>query len=140
MSVSLVSEIQEPIGKRPRSPAQIANQFKPGQSGNAGGRPANHVQSLARRHTEAAVMALVAALDNPRERVPAAVALLERGWGKPVQPIEGDASLALSWVVRAPVPVESTEEWFKRYAPPELEGTPQDDTPAKPPESDGDGV
>jgi hypothetical protein len=85
-------------------------------------------------------MALVAALDNPRERVPAAVALLERGWGKPVQPIEGDASLALSWVVRAPVPVESTEEWFKRYAPPELEGTPQDDTPAKPPESAGDGV
>jgi hypothetical protein len=95
----------------------VGHRFAPGQSGNPGGRPKNHVQSLAREHTEAAVLALVEALNNPRERVPAAVALLERGWGKPVQPIEGDM-LGVSWVVRAPAPVESTKEWFARYAPP----------------------
>jgi hypothetical protein len=33
---------------------------------------------------------LVLALKSPRERVPAAVALLAHGWGKPVQMISAD--------------------------------------------------
>jgi hypothetical protein len=48
------------------------------------------VQELARTHTPQAIEALVATLGNPRERVAAAVALLDRGWGKPTQPIAGD--------------------------------------------------
>jgi hypothetical protein len=47
------------------------------------------VQALAREHTPTAIAALVAALSNERERVPAAVALLDRGWGKPAQAITG---------------------------------------------------
>jgi hypothetical protein len=33
--------------------------------------------------------ALVTALKNAKTRVPAAIALLDRGWGKPTQPVEG---------------------------------------------------
>jgi hypothetical protein len=67
--------------------------FRKGVSGNPGGRPkaALNVQELARAHTEDAIRALVAALQNPRERVQAATALLDRGWGKPAQAIEASA-------------------------------------------------
>jgi hypothetical protein len=44
---------------------------------------------MAREHTPAAIAALVAALAEPRERVAAATALLDRGWGKPTQAITG---------------------------------------------------
>ena len=63
-----------------------------GVSGNPGGRPraALDVQELARAHTPEAIRALVAALDSPRERVNAACALLDRGWGRPALPIAAD--------------------------------------------------
>jgi hypothetical protein len=41
------------------------------------------VQALARQHTEQAVRTLVEALRDPRHKVAAATALLDRGWGKP---------------------------------------------------------
>lgn len=65
--------------------------FAPGQSGNPGGRAkADHrVRDLARAHTEAAINALAEALKNERTSVAAAVALLDRGWGKPVQEVTG---------------------------------------------------
>ncbi len=63
--------------------------FKPGQSGNPGGRPAilKQVKELAREHTEDAVNALIAALLNPGERVQAATILLAYGYGRPQQNI-----------------------------------------------------
>jgi hypothetical protein len=66
--------------------------FKPGQSGNPGGvsKASRHVKELAQQHTAEAIAALVAALKNKGERVPAAQALLDRGWGKPSQPIAGE--------------------------------------------------
>lgn len=66
--------------------------FLPGQSGNARGRRPvmRDIQKLAREHAPEAIQALVAALHNPRERVPAAMALLDRGYGKPVQMVAGD--------------------------------------------------
>lgn len=70
-----------------------ATRFKPGQSGNPSGRKryeGKTLQTLAREHTPAAIQALVLALKSPRERVPAAIALLDRGWGKPVQMIAAD--------------------------------------------------
>jgi hypothetical protein len=64
--------------------------FKPGQSGNPSGRkPDAALRELARGHTEAAIGALVIALADPRTTVPAAVALLNRGWGMPAQAIVG---------------------------------------------------
>ena len=53
------------------------------------------MQTLARTHTPEAVQALVDALRSPRERVAAATALLDRGWGRPSQQltVSGDASV-----------------------------------------------
>ena len=45
---------------------------------------------LAMPFSRFASRALVKALENPKERVPAAVALLNRGWGLPRQSIETD--------------------------------------------------
>jgi len=65
--------------------------YKPGESGNPNGRPKvnAYVRDLARAHTEAAINALAEALKNERTSVAAATALLDRGYGKPVQEIVG---------------------------------------------------
>jgi hypothetical protein len=88
----------------------VGRPWPPGRSGNPGGRPraALDIQALARQHTPEAIAALVAALANPRERVSAAVALLDRGWGKPTQPLAGDADAAplvvdFRWADAAPL-------------------------------------
>jgi hypothetical protein len=51
------------------------------------------IRSLARAHTETAVRTLVGIMRQPKApasaRVAAAEAILNRGWGKPTQPIEG---------------------------------------------------
>jgi len=68
--------------------------FLPGQSGNPGGRPKGfaEVQEAARAHTPAALETLrVIATDEKAPhaaRVSAAIALLDRAWGKPMQPSE----------------------------------------------------
>lgn len=52
------------------------------------------IRSLARSHTESAINALVGIMNQPEApaaaRVSAASVLLDRGWGKPTQPISGD--------------------------------------------------
>jgi hypothetical protein len=69
--------------------------FAAGCSGNAGGRPklAESVRDLARRHTETAISTLVTIAEQGEHeaaRVSAATALLDRGWGRPTQPLSGD--------------------------------------------------
>jgi hypothetical protein len=52
------------------------------------------IRSLARSHTETAINVLAGIMQQkdapPSARVAAANALLDRGWGKPTQPIAGD--------------------------------------------------
>lgn len=59
--------------------------FKPGQSGNPGGRPKG-IAAKAREHTDTALEVLVAGMadDDARVRVAAAREVLDRGWGKPL--------------------------------------------------------
>ncbi|RAI30901.1 DUF5681 domain-containing protein [Rhodoplanes serenus] len=68
--------------------------FKPGQSGNPGGRPKTiaEVRDLARAKTAEAINALAhiaTAGESEAARVSAAVALLDRAWGRPPQAITG---------------------------------------------------
>lgn len=52
------------------------------------------IRSLARGHTETAINVLAGIMSEPEAphaaRISAATALLDRGWGKPTQPIGGD--------------------------------------------------
>jgi hypothetical protein len=80
-------------------------QLKPGQSGNPGGRPKEllSAQKLARAYTTEAIEALVRGLKDPKHYVAAATALLDCGWGKPVQPVanEDNSPLTLLHLVAA---------------------------------------
>jgi hypothetical protein len=71
--------------------------FKPGQSGNPGGRPKGEgrVREAAREHTDAALGVLVTAMgdEDVRVRIKAAEVILDRGWGKAAQPIGGSEEL-----------------------------------------------
>lgn len=63
------------------------------------------IRSLARQHTAAAIKTLVDIMGkegvNEAARVSAANSLLDRGWGKPSQPItgedEGPIQLTVTW-------------------------------------------
>ena len=61
--------------------------FKPGQSGNPGGRSKAQidVRNAARKYTSEAIDTLVLVMRNgkPLEAAMAANSLLDRGWGKP---------------------------------------------------------
>jgi Family of unknown function (DUF5681) len=63
-------------------------QFEKGQSGNPGGRPrvAQSARDAARAHLSLAISTLVAACKGGS--VTAAIALLDRGYGKPITPVD----------------------------------------------------
>jgi hypothetical protein len=94
--------------------------FKPGVSGNPSGKrkACQDVQALARTHTPEAIEALVAALAYPRERVAAAVALLDRGWGKPTVVVAGDGerpiAIDFTWADATPVTPNGEAEYVGR--------------------------
>ena len=83
------SQSQNTSGSKP------AHLWKPGQSGNPGGRPKSihKVQELARSKTEAMIGVLEEIAASPKAppaaRVAAANSILDRGWGKSSQPIGG---------------------------------------------------
>jgi len=90
--------------------------FKPGVSGNPGGRPKRpatiearkvvaDVKAAARELTSDAMDTLKQVMQDPKApaaaRVSAAIAILDRGWGKPKQTIEGNTGLTLEQLVLA---------------------------------------
>jgi Family of unknown function (DUF5681) len=68
------------------------HRWKPGQSGNPKGRGGtSEVKVLAREHTAEAVQTLVKAMrtgHSEKVRVAAAIALLDRGWDRPVVTVQ----------------------------------------------------
>ncbi len=97
---------ESPTGEHPESPENSQESapsverprgrpFEPGKSGNPGGRPKgiDRVRDLCRAKTELAVLTLASIMVNKRvnagARVRAAQEILDRGWGKPNQPISG---------------------------------------------------
>lgn len=78
--------------KRPR-PSGL-RPFQPGQSGNPGGMPkgVGELRRAAREHSADAIETLVKAMNSPSAgwsaRITAAMALLDRGYGKPTQPLD----------------------------------------------------
>jgi hypothetical protein len=72
--------------------------FRPGVSGNPGGVPKDGIDiaALARSHAPEAIAALVRGLNDPKHYVHAAQVLLDRGFGKPTQPLTSDGPPSLS--------------------------------------------
>lgn len=96
-------------------PGKLGHRWKPGQSGNPAGRAKDlvHVRDLARKYTQEAVKTLVEVMkqplgkDNGRAKALAATALLDRGWGRPLQEISGPNG--------GPIPID-----YSRLSPDEL--------------------
>jgi Family of unknown function (DUF5681) len=78
-----------------RGRKQMNGRFQKGKSGNPGGRPkaAHSIQELARKHAPEAIKTLadIAKKGTPGARVSAAIALLDRAYGKPPQFNTSDA-------------------------------------------------
>ena len=70
--------------------------FRPGQSGNPNGRPkvVADVQNAAREHSGEAIETLAQIMCDPKApaaaRIAAASALLDRGYGKPLQTVDAN--------------------------------------------------
>jgi hypothetical protein len=94
--------------------------FKKGKSGNLSGRPKEvaEVKALARQHTVIAIETLVRicnAGDKDSARVAAAIALLDRGWGKPGQHHQHEGDLRqhiISDISDRPL---TNDEWRDKY-------------------------
>ena len=92
--------------------------FKKGVSGNPSGRPhmLSAIAPMARRHSAAAIRTLaeIAEKGSPDSaRIAAAVALLDRGFGRPAASVELDLTLHKSF---ASMSLEELQELREKYA------------------------
>ena len=73
----------------------------PGKSGNPGGVPkdADDIPAYARQFGREAVDTMVKCLHDPKWKLPAAIALLDRGFGKPVQQLIGDPNTPIAFEI-----------------------------------------
>jgi len=93
------------VAEKPTVPPQL-KPWKKGQSGNPRGRAkgtkvvrsALDVRSLARSYSTKAIMRLVKLMDSPKETVAlaACIAILDRGYGKPMQSVQMQVNRDLS--------------------------------------------
>jgi hypothetical protein len=87
--------------------AKSSTSFKPGQCGNRGGRPkvVAAVRELAQKHTTEAMAVLVSIMKDKKQtgaaRAAAAIAVLDRGHGRPMTnvTVTGDAALPIPLIV-----------------------------------------
>ena len=83
-----------------------ATRWKPGQSGNPGGRPreVSELRKLAREYTKDAIETLAQIMVDVKaseaSRIAAANSLLDRGYGRPLQAVDLDVSEPISSIVR----------------------------------------
>jgi hypothetical protein len=99
-----------------------ATAWQPGTSGNPRGRPRQAVDLslMCREHAAEAVATLVEALKDPRHKVAAAEALLDRGFGRPRQVVEttdGASPLLLHFLAATQVSTELRAELERRGRP-----------------------
>jgi hypothetical protein len=114
----------------PRQGASLeAVDKQPGQSGNPSGRPPGTLaRDLAGLDTDEASARLVQALNEPRNAVQAAIALLDRGWGKPKEQVEStNLNYDAGGIDKPPRP-ETLDEWLERRRT-ELDAQLNDETP-----------
>ena len=100
-----------------RGSTMIGRPFKKGQSGNPGGRPkvVAEIRHLARERGPEAIAALVMVMKEGKSeaaRVAAATALLDRGWGRPMQ--SDETEVTYRYVVELPR-ILNKEEWLEKY-------------------------
>jgi hypothetical protein len=97
-----MSDAPETSASRGRSLANLRPWVKGGPSGNPNGRPKALVDiaALAREHGPRCIDVAVALLDDPdpRIRLATVVALLDRGFGKPVQSITAENGAGLTFM------------------------------------------
>ena len=92
--------------------------FRPGQSGNPNGRPkvVADVQNAAREHSGEAIKTLAQIMCDPKApaaaRISAACALLDRGYGKPLQTVDANNTNVHYAVSDKPM---SDEEWTETF-------------------------
>jgi len=107
--------------KTPTNPGRNGNRLKVGNPGNRGGpgRPPNEYRDAMRQiaYNAAQIERIKAWLSDPDVRVQlqAWMAVADRGYGKPTQPIESEVTHR-HYVVEAPKELSRTE-WVHQYAP-----------------------
>jgi hypothetical protein len=111
------------LENKPKQAQNIGMTFKPGVSGNPGGRPkvVGELRALAREHTAAALAALVEIVGSkkapPAARVAAANAILDRGYGRPEARIDAtlEQSNSATDNVFAGMPIEKLREYIDLF-------------------------
>ena len=110
----------EPENTRPQGSARLPNgRFAPGVSPNPGGRPKGlaELQELARSHSATAIARLAYIAEHGKSeqaQIAACIALLDRGYGKPTQPMAGDNTAPpIQYSIDVPAK-ETREEWLAR--------------------------
>ena len=108
-------------------PARRGGTWKPGNSGNPKGRPGDgSLSELCKARTVEAVNTLIVMMrTKSANQLPATLAILDRGWGRPAQRIEGDGASHLHLHLLAAQLVEAVtvEAQLEPQQQPAIEGS-----------------